>query len=138
MHNSQQKKKQVQNIGLLPAHSYTILKVVEIFGESILNIKNPFSQIHWDGDWSQNSKNWTKQVRDMLQPNFTNNDNFWMKFEDFQQYFKSINVCRTKNWEEVRLKGKFLRIQDKNNPTQEIVLSKWYYTVISELAIFID
>jgi hypothetical protein len=46
----------------------------------------------------------------MLKPNFDKNDNFWMKFDDFLHYFKNVNLCRTKNWEEVRLKGKFLRV----------------------------
>jgi len=31
--------------------------------------------------------------------------------------------------DEIRIKGKFLRIQDIHDPTQEIVISKWYYSV---------
>lgn len=62
-----------------------------------------------------------------------------MSFEDFIEYFRTISVCRVKNWEEIRLKGKFLRIQDKNNTYNEIVLSKWYYTVrLGRLIIDID
>jgi hypothetical protein len=35
--------KKKNNVGLLPAHSYTILKIAEVFGERVLNIRNPFN-----------------------------------------------------------------------------------------------
>ena len=31
--------------------------------------------------------------------------------------------------DEIRLRGKFLRIQDVNEPQHEIVISKWYYSI---------
>ena len=67
----------------------------------------------------------------LIEPNLedSNDGGFWMSFEDFIKYFQTVNVTRVKNWEEVRLKGKFLRVQDAGNKTNEIVLSKWYYTV---------
>jgi len=40
-----------------------------------------------------------------------------------------VNVCRVKNWEEVRIKGKFIRVQDIDDPNIEVVLSKWYYSI---------
>lgn len=42
-------------------------------------------------------------------------------------YFKSMNVCRVHNWNEVRIKGKYLRINDLEDPNIEVVQSKWYY-----------
>lgn len=38
-------------------------------------------------------------------------------------------MCRVKNWEEVRVKGKFIRVQDIEDPSVEVVLSKWYYSI---------
>lgn len=43
--------------------------------------------------------------------------------------FKTLNVCRVKNWDEVRIKGKFIRLQDIDDPNVEIVISKWYYSI---------
>ena len=34
-----------------------------------------------------------------------------------------------KNWQELRIKGKFIRVQDNEDPNIEIVLSKWYYSI---------
>lgn len=44
-------------------------------------------------------------------------------------YFKSMNVCRVHNWNEVRIKGKFLRLNDIEDPNIEVVQSKWYYQI---------
>jgi calpain-15 len=40
-----------------------------------------------------------------------------------------MNICRIRNWEEVRLKGKFIRVQDIEDSNVEVVLSKWYYSL---------
>jgi len=49
---------------------------------------------------------------DLVKPNLSddNDGSFWMCFQDFIQRFQAVNVCRTKNYEEIRLKGKFLRV----------------------------
>jgi len=52
-----------------------------------------------------------------------------MCFEDFVSIFKGINVCWVKNWEEVRIKGKFIWVQNVEDPAIEVVLSKWYYSL---------
>jgi calpain-15 len=54
---------------------------------------------------------------------------FWMSYLEAVSYFKSLNVCRVQNWNEIRIKGKFLRVQDIEQPSIEVVLSKWYYQV---------
>lgn len=54
---------------------------------------------------------------------------FWMSNLEAVSYFKSLNVCRVQNWNEIRIKGKFLRVQDIEQTQIEAVLSKWYYQV---------
>lgn len=43
--------------------------------------------------------------------------------------FQKLTVCRVKDWEEVRLPGKFIRVTDNDDDSYEAVLSKWYYQV---------
>ncbi len=52
-----------------------------------------------------------------------------MAFNDFVANFKALNICSVKNWQELRIKGKFVRVQDMDNPDIEVVFSKWYYAV---------
>jgi hypothetical protein len=56
-------------------------------------------------------------------------NSFWISYEDILNMFVSLNVCKATNMHEVRLRGKFLRIQDVNEPQHEIVISKWYYSL---------
>ena len=50
-----------------------------------------------------------------------------MTAREAYDYFKSLNVCRVKNWNEVRIRGKFIRVQDIDNSMLEVVMSKFYY-----------
>jgi hypothetical protein len=37
-------------------------------------------------------------------------------------------MCKAINMDEIRIRGKFLRIQDIEDPRIEVVCSKWYYS----------
>ena len=47
-------------------------------------------------------------------------------------HFRSVNACLLKNWHEVRLRGKFMRILDKHNRDNQVVMSRWHYKVTVE------
>lgn len=56
-----------------------------------------------------------------------------MCFEDFLSHYTSINIAEVKPWEEIRLKGKFIRVKEVDNEElgtsdQDWVISKFYYT----------
>jgi len=38
-------------------------------------------------------------------------------------------VCRVRNWDEIRIRGRFIRFADTENPTVEVVQSKWIYAL---------
>jgi hypothetical protein len=47
---------------------------------------------------------------DKVKPEFDRNDGvFYMSFEDFVDCFASMDVCRVRNWEESRIRGRFVR-----------------------------
>ena len=53
-----------------------------------------------------------------------------LTFTDFLKEFSSFAVCLTKNWEEVHLRGKFIKLDDNiTNEENWQVMSKWYYTI---------
>lgn len=51
------------------------------------------------------------------------NDNYlWFLFEDIFKIFKSMSITRIQNWYEIRLKGKFIRIEEEIDH----IISKYY------------
>lgn len=116
--------------GLLPGHSYSIISCKEFSNYKLINLRNPWGKLMWTGDWSATSPLWTSDIKRYVNPNFDEDDqNFWMSFEDFTQHFAALHVCRVKNWDEVRIKGKFIRVQDVEDPNLEVVVSKWFYSI---------
>ena len=115
---------------LMPGYSYTIVQAKECQGHWLLNIRNPWGNFEWTGDWGENSPLWTEEMKNELNPILEETDGtFWMSFEDFIQHFWTLNVCWVKNWEEVWIKGKFIWVQDVEDSDIEVVLSKWYYSL---------
>lgn len=45
--------------------------------------------------------------------------------------FQSVTVCYTKTWDEVRIRGKFVAVNELDNKL-ETILSKWYYSISIE------
>jgi hypothetical protein len=52
-----------------------------------------------------------------------------MCFSDFVQNFKSLNVCKVSDWEEVRVKGEFTNLSAhlEEGSTLGALRSKFYY-----------
>jgi hypothetical protein len=119
-----------QKGGLVPGHAYSVISAVEKKGIRLLNIRNPWGQFEWDGDWSDNSDKWTEEMKIAFNPVLEDTDGtFWMSFEDFTSRFDSLDVCRVSNWDELRVRGRFIRYTDLNDPDNEVVVSKWFYAL---------
>ena len=117
--------------GLVPGHAYSIIQVKHYEDEDIklINIRNPWGKFEWDGDWSDESDMWTEEMLEFFNPVLDSKDgSFWMSLQDFFPRFKSITFNEVENWNELRLRGKFLKVQQKDNPDLDYVLSKFYYT----------
>jgi len=46
----------------------------------LLNIRNPWGRIEWDGAWSDKSKEWTQEMVSEVRPVFEDDGSFWMCF----------------------------------------------------------
>ena len=119
------------NKWLVKAHAYSVIKLVEVEGNRLINIYNPWGRYEWDGAWNDNDSRWTEKIKDIVQPKLQDNDGlFWMCFDDFCERFSSMNVWQLRNWEEIRVRGKFLKVDDINgDENNDNVISKFYYEV---------
>lgn len=75
--------------GIVPGHAYSILKVIETSSKiKLINLRNPWGQFEWDGDFCDNSPSWTKSLLEEIKPTFNESDgSFWMSWDDFKLYF---------------------------------------------------
>lgn len=119
--------------GLVKGHAYSITDVRKIkLGTGLKSIfsrekihmircRNPWGGTEWKGAWSDGSPEW-KKVSDSekkeLGLTFDENGEFWMSFEDFCQYFTSIDICHiintslfslSKTWKEGKAEGEWKR-----------------------------
>ena len=116
--------------GLLPGHCYAVISLHEVRGSKVVHLRNPWGKLEWRGDWSKTSRVWNSEAKSQLQPEFNDDDSsFYMSYSDFVQHFANLSVCRIRNWEEVRMKGKFIRVPDVEDSNVEVIMSKWYYSL---------
>ena len=88
----------IEEMGLVPGHAYTIIKVLEVTTnsgkEKLINLRNPWGHGEWSGDWCDSSIKWTKDIRNQCDNYEIQNDgSFWMSFEDFYKFFIIGGIC---------------------------------------------
>ena len=108
----------------IPNYGYTILDIRDKFDPNVIILR----------------KVWYNEKKEKLIDDYTNkiinqypslindlNDNIIiLTYDKFLSEFSSFAVCFTKNWEEIRLRGKFINTSKEN---YSIPISKWYYLI---------
>lgn len=86
--------------GLLTDHVYSVLDLQEVVGTNgkaarILQLRNPWGHIEWNGDWSDESPLWTEENRRKFNAHHNNDDGlFWMDYFDFIKNFEAVFVSK--------------------------------------------
>ncbi|KAI9199322.1 uncharacterized protein BJ171DRAFT_216174 [Polychytrium aggregatum] len=87
-------------MGLVPAHAYAVLKIKEVLGHRLLQVKNPWSHKRWKGPFSHmDHVRWTDDLKhalnyDQLGARQIDDGLFWIDFESVCRYFECIHI----NW----------------------------------------
>ncbi|KAJ6242858.1 calpain-15 [Anaeramoeba flamelloides] len=95
--------------GIVKGHAYSILNVVEIDGHQLLQLRNPWGDTEWNGDWSDKSPLWTKRLKVKLGWKDEDDGTFWMSFQDFVKEYRNLYVCKLfpNSWSSVTFAGKW-------------------------------
>eukprot|EP00163_Fabomonas_tropica_P001464 TRINITY_DN110_c0_g1_i1.p1 TRINITY_DN110_c0_g1~~TRINITY_DN110_c0_g1_i1.p1 ORF type:complete len:1356 (+),score=541.37 TRINITY_DN110_c0_g1_i1:948-5015(+) len=80
--------------GLLAHHAYGILRVAEAYGNQLIQLRNPWGQGEWEGDWCDASKLWTKKIMNKLEYRPSDDGTFWMCLDDFLDRFNKLYLCK--------------------------------------------
>ncbi|KAF9996933.1 hypothetical protein BGZ80_009119 [Entomortierella chlamydospora] len=81
--------------GIQMGHAYSVLKVAEFEGERLVQVRNPWGDVEWNGDWSDDSDRWTPEAKAQLQHKQCDDGVFWMSYRDFLRTFTMIDRCKT-------------------------------------------
>ena len=91
-------KSNCESKGIVYDHAYSILRVVKVQGFKLLQMKNPWAEKEWNGDWSDKSPLWQRYpaVARELDQKDEDDGKFWISFDDFVDTFNNVNVLDQK------------------------------------------
>lgn len=115
-----------ETFNLPSEHAYTFLNIFRT--EKVIELRDPLKIKNFTGKLSENSKLWTDELRNQIRPKF-NSNRIYVTYEEFLEFFDIITVCQLASWNEIKIKGKFVKSQDSENKTQEHFCSKWLYKI---------
>jgi len=79
-------------MGLVPNHGYSIISAHEYKKYRILKLRNPWGKFEWKGDFGDNSKLWTKEMKEKIGYSNVDDGQFCMKIEDFKKCFSFCSI----------------------------------------------
>ncbi|KAG0346385.1 hypothetical protein BG004_001849 [Podila humilis] len=80
--------------GILPGHAYSALSTAVVNEERLVQIRNPWGAVEWNGEWSDDSEKWTPEAIEQLKHLEKDDGKFWMSYHDFLRVFDMIDICR--------------------------------------------
>ena len=88
----------IDEVGLSPGHAYTVLGVMEIDTgkgkEKVVRLRNPYGNGEFNGDWSDNSKKWTPELKKKYNLVQKDDGSFYMGYNDFLTYYITLGICK--------------------------------------------
>jgi len=88
----------ISDMGIVKGHAYSLLRVEEIDGHRLVQLRNPWGSTEWKGKWSDNDEDsWTQKMKKKLDFKKADDGSFWMAFEDFVLHYRSLYICRVFN-----------------------------------------
>ncbi|KAK6951216.1 hypothetical protein Daesc_007747 [Daldinia eschscholtzii] len=80
--------------GIYELHAYSIMKAVDIDGQRLVLLKNPWGKGEWTGPWSDGSKEWTAEWLIKLNHRFGDDGNFWISYDDLLRKYQAFDRTR--------------------------------------------
>jgi hypothetical protein len=110
----------------IPNFGYTIPDAKNKYKDNLIFLR----KVWYDGKKEEKIKKYEEsflKANPMLDKEM-NEGTLILGFEDFLKEFPFLSVCYTKNWDEVRIRGKFVLLREQESQIESVV-SKWYYAV---------
>ena len=124
------------DVGLVPNHAYSVLDVKLVDGKHrLVRLRNPWSSSNWSGAWSDDSKEWTPQLKTECMAYGAHDEGiFWMLFGDFCKYFTRFDICKVaQDWCVSQLAGSIAATRDSIHDGFQVIARK---TTTMEISLF--
>ncbi|KAI5920972.1 hypothetical protein F4810DRAFT_702610 [Camillea tinctor] len=80
--------------GIVELHAYSVMRAVELDGQRLVLLKNPWGKGEWKGAWSDGSKEWTADWLLKLNHRFGDDGNFWISYDDLLRKYQAFDRTR--------------------------------------------
>ncbi|KAK1469448.1 calpain family cysteine protease [Colletotrichum melonis] len=81
--------------GIIEMHAYSVMKAVEMDGQRLVLLKNPWGKGEWKGAWTgDGSKEWTPEWLQKLKHTFGDDGAFWISYHDLLKKYNIFDVTR--------------------------------------------
>ncbi|KAK4135222.1 cysteine proteinase [Trichocladium antarcticum] len=91
--------------GIEEGHAYVVMEARTMKnGTRLVKLRNPWGKTKkgiWEGAWSDGSKEWTTEVQEELNHQFSSDSVFWISYEDLlrkYQHFDRTRLFRDPDW----------------------------------------
>ena len=76
---------------------------MEVDGNKLMCLRNPWGHTEWNGDWSDNSEKWNTRIKNLVGFEGIEDDGiFWMEFNDylkeFSEFYACLDLSQEKGW----------------------------------------
>ena len=79
-----------------------------------------------EGDYGPGSEFWEENAEGLdYEPE--DEGTFWVSLDEYLSKFDNLVTCRTYEWSEIRVKGKFIRVKESEDSDREKVMTKFFY-----------
>lgn len=89
----------LSKMGLITNHAYSIIDTAVLRDSSngneirLIKIRNPWGTNEWLGDWSDGSRKWSEEFKQIVGLEEKEDGVFWMSYEDFIKFYTSTHIC---------------------------------------------
>lgn len=118
-----------KSTGMVAKHYYSITRVADAYGQRLINLRNPWGEFEWKGDWCDGSSCWTQDMINAIRPSFQGDDgSFWMSYEDFSKIFMRVVLGKVKDWWEWRSRNLVMKSPLGGIAKEALVINVVYET----------
>ena len=87
-----------QALGLVSYHAYAITSAVRLETDQgtvqLIQLRNPWGQFEWKGDWSDSSDLWTSDLKAKAGWTEADDGTFFMCLDDYLRYYGNTSICK--------------------------------------------